>query len=103
MGYTEDTMDFSQNQVTLSHSSYAGTAGSDDASGTLRTKSDNIAVSSLSILNRLFKNDMSLKLYNIDIINEYGEFTTDGQAIALSQYGSSFGAYACRFFSYQVR
>ena len=27
---------------------------------------------------------------------------TDGQAVALSQYGSKFGAYACRFLSYQV-
>ena len=59
MGYTEDTMDFSQNQVTLSHSSYAGTAGSDDASGTLRTKSDNIAKASEAAITWLFSNKSS--------------------------------------------
>lgn len=41
-------MDFSANEVSLSHSSYAGTAGSDDASGTLRIKSDNVAVSNFN-------------------------------------------------------
>ncbi|KAL5518910.1 hypothetical protein ACEPAH_593 [Sanghuangporus vaninii] len=82
-GYTTDIMDFAANQVVIVHSASLGTAGSDDASGTLRIKSDNVA------------------LYNIDIRNDFGVSQTNGQAIAISQYGSKFGAYACRFFSYQ--
>lgn len=77
-------MDFSANQVVITHSASLGTAGSNDASGTLRIKSDNVA------------------LYNLDIRNDFGIAKTNGQAIAISQYGSKFGAYACRFFSYQV-
>ncbi|EJD03925.1 uncharacterized protein FOMMEDRAFT_187176 [Fomitiporia mediterranea MF3/22] len=82
-GYTTDTMDFTANQVVITHSSSLADAGSDDATGTLRIKTDHAA------------------LYNIDVRNDFGVAQTNGQAIALSQYGSKFGAYACRFFSYQ--
>ncbi|THH06918.1 hypothetical protein EW145_g3744 [Phellinidium pouzarii] len=82
-GYTMNTMSYSMNQVVLTHSASLGTAGSDDASGTLRIKSDNVA------------------LYNIDVRNDFGVSETNGQAIALSNYGSNFGAYACGFVSYQ--
>ena len=78
-------MDFTANQVVIAHSASLATgAASDDASGTLRVKSSNI------------------RLYNLDIRNDFGVAQTNGQAIALSAYGSQFGAYACRFFSYQV-
>ncbi|KAH8120359.1 pectin lyase fold/virulence factor [Phellopilus nigrolimitatus] len=82
-GYTDDVMNFAENQAVLTHSASLGTAGSDDASGTLRIMSDNVA------------------LYNIDVRNDFGVSKSNGQAIALSNYGSSFGAYACRFYSYQ--
>ncbi|PAV22412.1 carbohydrate esterase family 8 [Pyrrhoderma noxium] len=82
-GYTEDTSDFSKNQVSIVNSLSAGEAGSDDASGTLRIKTNKVA------------------LYNIDVRNDFGISQSSGQAIAVSAYGSQFGAYACRFYSYQ--
>ena len=78
-------MDFRQNEVVITHNASLATSASDDATGTLRVKSDNV------------------RLYNLDVRNDFGVAETNGQAIALSQYGSQFGAYACRFFSYQVR
>lgn len=78
-------MDFSKNVVVLAHNASLATSASDDLTGTLRIKSDNVA------------------LYNIDVRNDFGVASTNGQAIAISAYGSKFGAYACRFFSYQVR
>ena len=77
-------MDYSKNQVVITHSESLIEAGSDDESGTLRIKSDSVA------------------LYNLDIRNDYSESGKIAQAIAVSAYGSQFGAYACRFFSYQV-
>jgi pectinesterase len=58
----------------------ASTAGSDDASGTLR----------------IHKNDF--KMYNVNVKNTFG---VGSQAIAISQYGSRVGLYACGFFGYQ--
>ncbi|EJD03927.1 carbohydrate esterase family 8 protein [Fomitiporia mediterranea MF3/22] len=80
LGYTTNTMDFSQNQAVITNSLSEAQTGSDDESGTLRIKSNNVA------------------LYNIDVRNDFG---VGSQAIAVSAYGSQFGAYACRFFSYQ--
>lgn len=78
-------MDFTANTVVIAHNASLATSTSDDTTGTLRVKSDNI------------------RLYNLDVRNDFGVAQTNGQAIALSAYGSKFGAYACRFFSYQVR
>ena len=58
----------------------ASTAGSNDASGTLRIHKDNF------------------KLYNVNVKNTYGK---GSQAIAISQYGSRVGLYACGFYGYQ--
>jgi pectinesterase len=58
----------------------AAAAGSDDASGTLR----------------IHKNDF--KMYNVNVKNTFGP---GSQAIAISQYGSRVGLYACGFFGYQ--
>jgi len=58
----------------------ASTAGSNDASGTLRVHKDNF------------------KLYNVNVKNTYG---VGSQAIAISQYGSRVGLYACGFYGYQ--
>ncbi|TDL20821.1 pectin lyase-like protein [Rickenella mellea] len=82
-GYTSNVQDFNSNQVVLTHSASLGTAGSDDLSGTLRILSNNV------------------KIYNIDIKNTFGVAQTNGQAIALSNYGSRVGIYASRMYSYQ--
>lgn len=79
-GYTTDTMAYSANQATIQASVPASTAGSNDASGTLR----------------IHKNDF--KMYNVNVRNNYG---VGSQAIAISQYGSRVGLYACAFYGYQ--
>ncbi|KAG6872242.1 hypothetical protein C0995_011664 [Termitomyces sp. Mi166 len=71
---------FSDNQVTIEAGVDASSAGSDDASGTLR----------------IHKNDF--KMYNVNIKNTFGPGV---QAIAISQYGSRVGLYACGFYGYQ--
>jgi len=79
-GYTTDTTTYTSNQAIISFNSPASTAGSDDASGTLR----------------IHKNNFSM--YNVNVKNTFGPGV---QAIALSQYGSQVGLYACGFFGYQ--
>ena len=78
-------MDCARNAVVLAHNASLGTAGSDDASGTLQVHSAGV------------------RLYNLDVRNDFGVSKTNGQALALSAYGAELGVYACRFFSYQVR
>ena len=58
----------------------ASTAGSNDASGTLRIHTN------------------GAKIYNINIRNNFGQ---GSQAIALSQYGDQVGVYACGLFGFQ--
>ncbi|KAJ7262445.1 pectinesterase [Mycena rebaudengoi] len=79
-GYTTDTTTYSGNQVIITAGIPASTAGSDDLSGTLR----------------VHKNDF--KMYNVHVKNTFG---VGSQAIAISQYGSRVGLYACGFFGYQ--
>ncbi|RDB14828.1 Pectinesterase [Hypsizygus marmoreus] len=79
-GYTNDTLSYSSNQATIQAGIPASSAGSNDASGTLR----------------IHKNDF--KMYNVNVKNTYGPGT---QAVALSQYGSRVGFYACGFYGYQ--
>ncbi|KAF5319653.1 hypothetical protein D9619_008596 [Psilocybe cf. subviscida] len=79
-GYTTDTSNFAKNQVVLQAGVPASTAGSDDASGTLR----------------IHKNDF--RMYNVNVTNTFG---VGSQAIAISQYGSRVGLYACSFLGYQ--
>ncbi|KAE9398663.1 pectin lyase-like protein, partial [Gymnopus androsaceus JB14] len=67
----------------ITHSASLGTAGSDDLSGTLRVHKDDFA------------------LYNVNVKNTFGESSTNGQAIALSAYGTNHGYYASGFYSYQ--
>ncbi|KIK62575.1 carbohydrate esterase family 8 protein [Collybiopsis luxurians FD-317 M1] len=83
MGATSDTSTQTSNQVTITHSASLGTAGSDDLSGTLRVHKDNFA------------------LYNVNVKNTFGESADNGQAIALSAYGTNHGYYASGFYSYQ--
>ncbi|KAJ6582996.1 pectinesterase [Mycena vulgaris] len=79
-GYTTDTTTYTGNQAILTAGVSASTAGSDDASGTLR----------------IHKNDF--KMYNVHVKNTFG---VGSQAIAISQYGSRVGLYACGFFGSQ--
>jgi pectinesterase len=79
-GFTMDTMSYSANQVTIQAGVPASRAGSNDASGTLRVHKDNF------------------KMYNVNVKNTFG---SGSQAIALSQYGSRVGLYACGFYGYQ--
>ncbi|CAA7265485.1 unnamed protein product [Cyclocybe aegerita] len=79
-GYTTNTDTYTANQVTIQAGVPASQAGSNDASGTLRIHKDNF------------------KLYNVNVKNTYGQ---GSQAIAISQYGSKVGLYACGFYGYQ--
>ncbi|WYZ41775.1 hypothetical protein EsH8_V_000670 [Colletotrichum jinshuiense] len=79
-GYTANDQDYSKNQVTITNSLGADKAGSNDASGTLRAKNDN------------------LKVYNINIVNSRGKGV---QAIALSAYGNQQGYYGIQAKGYQ--
>ncbi|KAJ7032063.1 pectinesterase [Mycena alexandri] len=79
-GYTTDTTTYTGNQAIITAGDPASTAGSDDASGTLR----------------IHKNDF--RMYNVHVKNTFGP---GSQAIAISQYGSRVGLYACGFFGYQ--
>ncbi|KAF7319171.1 Pectinesterase [Mycena chlorophos] len=79
-GYTTDTSNYVNNQVNIDAAGNATTAGSDDASGTVRVHKNNFAA------------------YNINIRNTLGPGV---QAIALSQYGSQVGFYGCGMYGYQ--
>lgn len=79
-GYTTNDQNYGNNQVTITQSKGADTAGSNDASGTLRVKAANFAA------------------YNINVINSRGKGV---QAIALSAYGGNQGYYGCKFVGYQ--
>lgn len=79
-GYTTDTTTYKSNQVNIQAGVDAGRAGSDDASGTLRVHKDDF------------------KMYNVNVKNTFG---VGSQAIAISQYGSRVGLYACGFYGYQ--
>ncbi|KAF5376573.1 hypothetical protein D9757_008268 [Collybiopsis confluens] len=83
LGATSNTASQASNQVIITHSASLGTAGSDDLSGTLRVHKDNFA------------------LYNVNVKNTFGQASTNGQAIALSAYGTNHGYYASGFYSYQ--
>ncbi|KAL0567935.1 hypothetical protein V5O48_006587 [Marasmius crinis-equi] len=78
-GYTSDTSTYTQNQATITFNAGLDTAGSNDATGTLRIHKDNF------------------KMYNVNVKNT----RTGIQAGALSEYGNRAGFYACAFYGYQ--
>ncbi|KAF9529465.1 pectin lyase fold/virulence factor [Crepidotus variabilis] len=80
LGYSTNPGAYSANQVTLTASVGADTAGSNDASGTLRIHTNSVSI------------------YNVNIRNGRGAGT---QAIALSNYGDHVGLYACQLVGYQ--
>ncbi|KAF4617313.1 hypothetical protein D9613_005803 [Agrocybe pediades] len=79
-GSTTDTTTYLKNTVNIQFGLSAGTAGSDDVSGTVR----------------VHKNDF--KLYNVNVKNTFGQ---GSQAIAISQYGTRVGFYGCGFYGFQ--
>lgn len=83
-GYTEDTTSYDVNQVNVVVSLGASETGSDDTTATIRVHSDNVAI------------------YNLNLYNEWeNSGNAQSQALALSAYGSNFGAYVSCFYSYQ--
>ncbi|KAI8629231.1 carbohydrate esterase family 8 protein [Xylariaceae sp. FL1651] len=78
-GYTTDSTSYANNKAILTYNLPASTAGSNDASGTLRVHAANV------------------KVYNVNIVNSYGK---GSQAIALSAYADS-GYYGCQLYGFQ--
>jgi len=79
-GFTHDTTTYKSNTVIIQFGLSKLTAGSDDASGTLRVHKDNF------------------RMYNVNVKNTYG---IGSQAIAVSQYGNRVGFYGCAFIGFQ--
>lgn len=80
-GETEDTSDYTNNVVTIEHSSsLASGAADDESTGTMIIEAENVAI------------------YNIDIKNTYGE---GSQAIALAAYNTNQGYYGVGLYGYQ--
>ncbi|KAF9064199.1 pectin lyase fold/virulence factor [Rhodocollybia butyracea] len=100
MGETEDTSTYESNLVTLTFSSSAAAAGSDDASGTLQVHQDNFALYNINVKNTVCK----LIVYSstISVVDIYdGSFGEGSQALALSAWGTNQGYYASAFFGFQ--
>ncbi|KAG8914767.1 hypothetical protein FRC00_011023, partial [Tulasnella sp. 408] len=79
-GQTSNKLAYSSNTVTISRYMSAATAGSNDASGTVRVLATGVS------------------LYNLNIENTFGK---GAQAIALSVQAGTFGCYACQLRGYQ--
>ncbi|KAH8164885.1 hypothetical protein CIB48_g3365 [Xylaria polymorpha] len=78
-GYTSDSTSYANNKAIITYNLPASTAGSNDASGTLRVHAANV------------------KVYNVNIMNSYGK---GSQAIALSAQADS-GYYGCQLYGFQ--
>ncbi|PVF96552.1 putative pectinesterase precursor [Serendipita vermifera] len=77
-GETSDSSTYTGNKVTLTANVPASSAGSNDASGTVRVLASGV------------------KLYNLNIANTYGKPVSQSQAIALSVQAGQFGCYGCK-------
>ncbi|KIO30802.1 carbohydrate esterase family 8 protein [Tulasnella calospora MUT 4182] len=82
-GQTSDPLSYYSNMVTVSGNLYAGIAGSNDLSGTVRVSGTNV------------------QLYNLNIENTFGKPIDQAQAIALSVQAGPFACYACQLRGYQ--
>ncbi|KAG8910772.1 hypothetical protein FRC01_006141, partial [Tulasnella sp. 417] len=82
-GQTSDPLSYYSNMVTISGNLYAGIAGSNDLSGTVRVSGTNV------------------QLYNLNIENTFGKPIDQAQAIALSVQAGPFACYACQLRGYQ--
>ncbi|KAB5593615.1 Pectinesterase [Ceratobasidium theobromae] len=80
---TDSDLSYASNQVTITNNVPASSAGSNDASGTVRVHS------------------IGVSLYNLNIANTYGKPVDQSQAIALSVQAGQFGCYGCKLAGYQ--
>ncbi|KAF8707953.1 Pectinesterase, partial [Rhizoctonia solani] len=81
----EDDLTYASNQATITNNVPASTAGSNDASGTIRIRPSATGVS----------------IYNLNVANTYGKPVAQSQAIALSVQAGQFGCYGCKLAGYQ--
>ncbi|TDH66055.1 uncharacterized protein CCR75_001512 [Bremia lactucae] len=88
-GYTCDTTDYTQNQVTITHSK-----SQNDLPSSV-TSNRNFLTSTLGI------ESASAKVYNLNVANTAGQIEINGQAVAISSSGKSQGFYACSIKGYQ--
>ncbi|KAG9016657.1 hypothetical protein FRB90_002648 [Tulasnella sp. 427] len=84
-GQTSDKLSYYSNMVTVSGNKYAGGAGSNDLSGTVRITTTGTGAS----------------LFNLNIENTFGKPIDQAQAIALSVQAGPFACYACQLRGYQ--
>ncbi|KIM26851.1 carbohydrate esterase family 8 protein [Serendipita vermifera MAFF 305830] len=77
-GETTTASSYTGNKATITNNVPASSAGSNDASGTVRIRATGV------------------KIYNLNIANTYGKPVSQSQAIALSVQAGSFGCYGCK-------
>ncbi|KAJ1311106.1 hypothetical protein OPQ81_009607 [Rhizoctonia solani] len=82
-GQTSNALTYSSNQATITNNIPASSAGSNDASGTVRVLATGVSI------------------YNLNIANTYGKPVDQSQAIALSVQAGQFGCYGCKLSGYQ--
>ncbi|RDW92588.1 pectinesterase-2 [Coleophoma crateriformis] len=82
-GETTATGSYTSNTVTITHKAALANSANDDATATIRNWAANT------------------KFYNLNIVNTYGQASSNGQALALSAYASGQGYYGCQFSSFQ--
>ncbi|KAG9095663.1 hypothetical protein FRC06_009554 [Ceratobasidium sp. 370] len=82
-GQTSNALTYSSNQATITNNVPASSAGSNDASGTVRVLASGV------------------RIYNLNIANTYGKPVDQSQAIALSVQAGQFGCYGCKLTGYQ--
>ncbi|KDN43455.1 hypothetical protein RSAG8_06044, partial [Rhizoctonia solani AG-8 WAC10335] len=82
-GQTSNALTYSSNQATITNNVPASSAGSNDASGTVRVLATGVSI------------------YNLNIANTYGKPVDQSQAIALSVQAGQFGCYGCKLSGYQ--
>ncbi|CAE6423485.1 putative pectinesterase A OS=Neosartorya fischeri (strain ATCC 1020 / DSM 3700 / FGSC A1164 / NRRL 181) GN=pmeA PE=3 SV=1 [Rhizoctonia solani AG-1 IB] len=82
-GQTPNALTYANNQATITNNVPASSAGSNDASGTVRVLATGVSI------------------YNLNIANTYGKPVDQSQAIALSVQAGQFGCYGCKLTGYQ--
>ncbi|KAF2025477.1 carbohydrate esterase family 8 protein-like protein [Setomelanomma holmii] len=84
-GYTSDARSYKDNKVTITGNLSRQVSGlaNNDVTSTIRLWTSNV------------------KLYNLNIANNFGQAATGGQALALSAQKTNQGFYGCKFTGYQ--
>ncbi|KAG3100626.1 hypothetical protein PI125_g14673 [Phytophthora idaei] len=89
-GYTCNTMQYSENQVTITHKMVQKDLPAN------MTNARNQLVSTV-----VFKSKKDVKTYNLNIANPEGKLQQLGQAVAVYVDNTDYGFYACNFTGYQ--